>query len=127
MSEPAMMDKMESALAAALEDHLISLGFFVTRQFVVPNAHGRLIDLYIAAPLRAFIEIKLREPKAAIWINGLYAQMRDITRIFGGECVPILVTRSNEWIQNENQAELSRNIPRAGGKIGITRTFRLPH
>src|SRR3954447_7536624 len=50
------------------------------------------------------------------------AQMRDITRIFGGECVPILVTRSNEWIQNENEAELSRNIPRAGGKIGITRT-----
>src|SRR4051812_12977674 len=70
MSEPAMMDKMESALAAALEDHLISLGFFVTRQFVVPNTHGRLIDLYIAAPLRAFVEIKLREPKAAIRING---------------------------------------------------------
>ena len=80
---------MEDSFAAMPESHLRQLGFFVVREFVMPSLSPIQLDFYIAAPLRAFVEIKLRQPRAANEVTRLYAQIRAATQIFCGECVPI--------------------------------------
>jgi len=79
---------------AEFEDLLIRalkrLGAIVIPRFRIPGTDLRL-DLYIAFPVRAFVEINLRDPPNSTDLNQLRQQLTLYRNQFADEIVPILV------------------------------------
>jgi hypothetical protein len=80
----------QSAFETAIVYELGQLGAFVTSQFRVPGTSFTL-DLYIAYPVRAFIEIKSRPSGSSIDAQHLLSQIHQIRELFGDEVVPIII------------------------------------
>jgi hypothetical protein len=74
----------------ALLSELDRLGVPAIPQFHVPGTNLR-IDFYIAAPVRAFIEVKRSSHPSGFGLQ----QVHTIAKAFGGEIVPILITNDS--------------------------------
>ncbi len=85
------------------------LGMAAIPQFRVPGTDTRL-DIYIAAPARAYIEIMLGGPPFQFAIRRLLHRSEDIRQKFGGEIVPILVVEDEQW----RSRTLTQDLPDAG-------------
>lgn len=81
---------------ATLFNELNRLGVFVKPQFRVPGTDTRL-DLYIASPVRAFVELKFSDSPSTLNIRRLLEQVVEVRQKFGGEIVAILVAGTDEW------------------------------
>ena len=73
---------------ATLFNELNRLGVFVKPQFRVPGTDTRL-DLYIASPVRAFVELKFSDFPSTLNIRRLREQVVEVRQKFGGEIVAI--------------------------------------
>jgi hypothetical protein len=80
---------------ATLIHELNRLGAFATPQFRVPGTNTRF-DVYIASPVRAFVEIKFGSPSTST-IHQLLQQSEIVRQQFGGKIVPTLVAGTELW------------------------------
>ncbi len=85
-----------SEFEAALIFEINRLKTFVKPQFRVPGTRTTL-DIYIASPVRAFVEIKFGRAPSSSEIRRLRQQTENVCRTFGGEIFPILVAGSESW------------------------------
>jgi hypothetical protein len=93
----ASMTLIQSAeFEMALTSELVRLGAFVTHGFRIPGTH-REVDVYIASPVRAFVEIKLRASPILSDVQRALHQLEDLRREFGGEIVPIMIVGGESW------------------------------
>ena len=103
------MNKATSRQVAEFETTLIKelnrFGAFAVLQFRVPGTNTRL-DIYIASPVRAFVEIKFGTSPSKLNIGRLLQQSADVRRKFGGEIVPILVADTDRWRSSPLTQEL---------------------
>jgi hypothetical protein len=74
-----------------LVDALNRLGVFAKVDFRVPGAPSPISDVYIASPVRAFVEIKYFRSLSTAEVQRLIQQMEQRRRQFGEEIVPILI------------------------------------
>jgi hypothetical protein len=89
---------LESArFVTALVDELNRLGAFAKLQFRIPGTRSKILDVYIASPVRAFVEITFHKPPTSSVVQRLLLQAENARRHFGGEIVPILVTGGEPW------------------------------
>jgi len=90
------MTNSQTIFSAELVRQLNRLGNFAKPEFRVPGTRTRL-DIYIASPVRAFVEIKfLRSPSPSA-VQGLVQQAEHLRTLFGEEIVPILVAGGEGW------------------------------
>jgi hypothetical protein len=86
----------EAEFETSLINELKRLGASVIPQFRVPGTRN-IVDVYIASPVRAFVEIKLRESPILSDVERSLSQLGHLRREFGGEIVPILIVRGEMW------------------------------
>ena len=103
------MTKAASVKLAEFEMELVRqlnlLGTFATLDFHVPGTRTRL-DVYIASPARAFVEIKSHGPRSALEARSLLGQAESIRRQFGEEINPILIILGKLPISQKTRREL---------------------
>jgi hypothetical protein len=71
-------------------------GAFATQGFRVPGTNTKL-DIYIASPVRAFVEIKFLSSESPPVVRGLIQQAGHLREQFGEEIFPIVVTGGDGW------------------------------
>jgi hypothetical protein len=86
-TEPSQLPLFETLLVSELN----RLGVFAKPQFRIPGSHSTRLDIYIASPVRAFVEIKSFTSLRPSKVQQLIYQMELIRRQFGEEVVPILI------------------------------------
>ena len=113
---------------AEFEDLLIRalkrLGAIVIPRFRIPGTDLRL-DLYIAFPVRAFVEIRLRDPPNSTDLNQLRQQLTLYRNQFADEIVPILVMSeksANSLPTSEARSESDFHIITLVGPLTNTST-----
>jgi predicted RNA-binding protein Jag len=71
-------------------------GSFAMQGFKIPETNTRL-DIYIASPVRAFVEIKLLGSEPPPVVRGLIQQAEHLREQFGDEILPIVVIGGEGW------------------------------
>jgi hypothetical protein len=99
----------EAEFETSLINELKRLGVFVIPQFRVPGSR-KIVDVYIASPVRAFIEIKLRVAPILSDVQRGLSQLEHLRREFGGEIVPILIVKGEMW----RSSSLTRQLQDSG-------------
>src|SRR5262245_38629051 len=79
-----------SVSESLLIDELRRLGAIVYPQFRIPGTNSR-VDIYIAFPVRAFVEIKNLELPTRTDAERLRLQLEHYSQLFGDKIVPVLV------------------------------------
>jgi hypothetical protein len=90
------MTETEAKFEKMLFQELNRLGVYAIPEFRVPGANT-ILDVYIASPVRAFVEIKFGSSPSTLNIRRLLQQSEDIRQKFGGEIMPILVAGDQQW------------------------------
>lgn len=94
------MNDTRVASQAMFETELVKelnrLGNFAKPQFRVPGTRT-MLDIYIASPVRAFVEIKFLNSPLPTAVQGLVQQAERLSDQFGEEIVPILVAGGEGW------------------------------
>lgn len=102
----------EKALIKALE----RLGVSVVPQFRVPGTSLR-VDVYIAYPARAFVELNLHQYPSALDAQNILQRLKHLQSQFAGEILPILVAHG----ETRDSASRSPALEAAGFKIIISK------
>ena len=97
------LDELE--FATKLVRQLNLLGSFTTLEFRIPGTETQL-DIYIASPVRAFVEIKSHEPRSPSEVSKLLKQAEFIRRQFGDEIKPIVIILREQWLSQTFGKEL---------------------
>jgi len=92
--------------ATALVDELNRVGVFAKSQFRIPGTHSKILDIYIASPVRAYVELNYHNPPPSSAVQHLLLLAEQARRHFGGEIVPILVTEGEPWGTSPEAQEL---------------------
>jgi hypothetical protein len=87
--------------ARALVSELKRLGAFATLEFRVPGTHT-ILDIYIASPVRAFVEVVLRSSPSSD-VAGLISLAQRLRQQFGDEIASILVVGGKGWSPSSTQ------------------------
>jgi hypothetical protein len=90
MTGNASVDTTEAEFQVSLINELSRLGAFVTPEFRIPGGRS-LVDVYIASPVRAFVEIKISKSPTSSYVERLLQQLQYYRREFGGELAAVLV------------------------------------
>jgi len=80
---------------------LVRLGAIVRPQFRIPGTVSR-VDLYIAFPVRTFVEIKIRDLPTRAEAEQLRLQLARYRQQFGDEIVPVLVVLAKAGISRRS-------------------------
>jgi hypothetical protein len=92
-----MSTSFEAEFTEALVHSLNHAGAFVKREFRVPGTTSMSLNIYVASPARAFIELKLQSSLTPLDTKHLLVRTSELYHLFSRELVPILIVADKSW------------------------------
>src|SRR5262245_31524618 len=91
-----MTANSQAMFARELVRQLNRLGSFAKLEFRVPGTLT-VLDIYIASPVRAFVEIKFLSSPSLSAVHALVQQAENLRDQFGEEIVAVLIAGGEGW------------------------------